>query len=232
MLIKKPQPNGDYSGSEMGQFWDDFIRTFVSPSDTLAQWIMAIFTIAVVFLVWRTLIATQAMVRDTRAIGQNQLRPWVLPVRPNLQITTNTTIEGGVVVPHAQLVSVIWMNNGQSPAIYSNAFIDISIVPMGEGYDGDVFKEESGDNLIASQQRLSTNTKMVPNALFAAFQNCEAELIIFSRVDYAHALDVEKRSFTEITYRVRRDGTKSNPDTKVEEPNYDISVECSRISEA
>ena len=41
------QPTSDDSGansSEIGGFWDQLIGTFVSPSDTLAQWVMAIFT--------------------------------------------------------------------------------------------------------------------------------------------------------------------------------------------
>lgn len=69
------------SGNEIGAEWNRFIGTFVSPSDTLAQWIMAIFTIAAVILVWRTLFATQEMVRDTkqmaidtREIGEAQTR--------------------------------------------------------------------------------------------------------------------------------------------------------------
>lgn len=32
--------------SEIGNYWDGLIGTFISPSDTLAQWVMAFFTIA------------------------------------------------------------------------------------------------------------------------------------------------------------------------------------------
>jgi len=76
--------DSDEGYSQIGQGWDWLIGTFVSPSDTLAQWIMAVFTIAVVILVWRTLVATQQMASDTRImaidarrIGEVQTRAYV-----------------------------------------------------------------------------------------------------------------------------------------------------------
>jgi hypothetical protein len=66
-----PHAYGDDSRSEVGKIWDWLIGTFISPSDTLAQWIMAVFTIAAVLLVWRTLKATQEMVSDTRVRGHS-----------------------------------------------------------------------------------------------------------------------------------------------------------------
>ena len=45
------------------------------------QWIMAFFTIAVVLLVWRTLIATQDMARDARDFGSAQVKASVDAVR-------------------------------------------------------------------------------------------------------------------------------------------------------
>ena len=53
------------SNTAIGNLWDRLIGTFVSPSDTLAQWIMAISTIAVALLVWRTLVATQEIAKET-----------------------------------------------------------------------------------------------------------------------------------------------------------------------
>jgi hypothetical protein len=69
--------NSNENSSEIGKLWDRVLGVFVSPSDTLAQWIMAVFTIAVVFLVWRTLVATQEMARDTRHIGEAQTRAYL-----------------------------------------------------------------------------------------------------------------------------------------------------------
>jgi len=81
---QETKTNNEGYNTEIGNLWDGFIGTFVSPSDTLAQWIMATFTIAVVVLVWRTLIATQimaaqtqAMARDTREIGEAQVRAYI-----------------------------------------------------------------------------------------------------------------------------------------------------------
>ena len=47
-------------------WWWRWTGDLVSSGDTLANWIMAIFTILVTFLVWRTLIATQKIATDTR----------------------------------------------------------------------------------------------------------------------------------------------------------------------
>lgn len=75
----------DYS--EIGRYWDGFLGTFVSPSDTLAQWIMALFTIAATIVLIFTLVAankTNAAAVDASkaAIEANQImksenRPWL-----------------------------------------------------------------------------------------------------------------------------------------------------------
>jgi hypothetical protein len=68
------------NSSEIGKLWDRVIETFVSPSDTLAQWIMAVFSVIVVILVWKTFFATQDMARDTREIGGAQVRAYPMEV--------------------------------------------------------------------------------------------------------------------------------------------------------
>jgi len=55
--------------------WWRWTGSLVTSSDTLAQWIMMAFTVGAVFLVWRTLIATQDMARDTRELGIAQSSP-------------------------------------------------------------------------------------------------------------------------------------------------------------
>ncbi|MBW4962819.1 hypothetical protein [Sulfitobacter sp. CW3] len=47
------QNDSDYS--QIGTYWDGLIGTFISPSDTLAQWIMAAFTIAATIVLVFTL---------------------------------------------------------------------------------------------------------------------------------------------------------------------------------
>lgn len=79
------QNDPDYS--EVGTYWDGMIGTFVSPSDTLAQWIMAAFTIAATVVLVFTLRsanktnaaaidAAQAAI-DANKILRNEQRPWV-----------------------------------------------------------------------------------------------------------------------------------------------------------
>lgn len=87
-----PQNNSNANGNEVGSLWDRFIGTFVSPSDTLAQWIMAIFTIAVVVLVYRTLVTTQKMAADTREIGEAQVMAHLVPISISAGLTTFNSV--------------------------------------------------------------------------------------------------------------------------------------------
>lgn len=73
------QNNSDVAGS-----WDWFFTTFINPTDTIAQWAMAILSLAAVYLLRetlkasrKTLKATQKMAGDTREIGEAQVRAYV-----------------------------------------------------------------------------------------------------------------------------------------------------------
>ncbi len=105
-----PQTNDQPAHSQIGGYWDGFIRTFVSPSDTLAQWIMAAFTVAVVYLVWKTLVTTQDMARDTQRIGEAQVRAYLSITEVRAVVVENT--------PDilAFEIEVSIRNSGQSPA--------------------------------------------------------------------------------------------------------------------
>lgn len=79
--------NNGENYSQVGKFWDWLLRTFVSPSDTLAQWIMAVFTIAATVVLVFTLRSANktnlAAVEASKAANKaNQImraeqRPWV-----------------------------------------------------------------------------------------------------------------------------------------------------------
>lgn len=100
--------NGDADGGDIGGYWDRLIGTFISPSDTLAQWIMAVFTIAAVILVWRTLVATQSIATDTREIGQIQVRAYISIESVAIKPTRNS--DGKI------QADMVLKNFGQSPA--------------------------------------------------------------------------------------------------------------------
>ncbi|MFA8385678.1 MAG: hypothetical protein ACEPO2_08640, partial [Pelagibaca sp.] len=81
-IAQKPehtQNDQDVMGS-----WDWFFTTIVNPQDTIAQWGMAILSLAAVFLLWetlkasrQTLAATQKMAVDSREIGEAQARAYL-----------------------------------------------------------------------------------------------------------------------------------------------------------
>ncbi len=73
--------------SQIGAFWDGLIGTFVSPSDTLAQWVMAFFTICATIVLIFTLRSANktnsaAVKASNAALEANQImrdeqRPWI-----------------------------------------------------------------------------------------------------------------------------------------------------------
>lgn len=73
--------------SQIGTYWDSLIGTFISPSDTLAQWIMATFTIAATIVLVFTLRSANktnaaAIKASSAALEANQImrdeqRPWI-----------------------------------------------------------------------------------------------------------------------------------------------------------
>lgn len=93
------------------------VENFVSPQDTLAQWLMTLFSMLAVgvsgyavYLVRQTYGATVAMAKDTRRIGEAQVRAYL-------------SIEEAAVIPRAIGQDVVswdfhftFKNSGQSPA--------------------------------------------------------------------------------------------------------------------
>lgn len=104
-----------YENADEPEWWY-WSRRLVAAEDTLAQWIMALFTIGAVILVWRTLVATQKMVietnrmaNDARRIGEAQVRAY-LSVKDFIVEAAPTTND------MYWLVDVTIANSGQSPA--------------------------------------------------------------------------------------------------------------------
>lgn len=122
----------DYS--EVGRYWDGLFGTFVSPSDTLAQWIMALFTIAatgVLILTLRSANRTNkaAVSASEAALKANEImraeqRPWV---KIELALIDHVTFDG-----EAVRVAVRWKitNIGSYPADTINVHIEGSPFPF------------------------------------------------------------------------------------------------------
>lgn len=76
--------NGNSEAHPTIQFWDWLINTFITPSDSIAQWAMAALSLAAVFLLWWTLQASRAtlkvsqdMANETTRIGEAQVKPYL-----------------------------------------------------------------------------------------------------------------------------------------------------------
>ena len=127
--------------------WDGSI---VSASDTLAQWIMAFFTIAVVLLVWRTLIATQDMARDTRDIGQKQARAYLHAKFLDVKISEFNASDGSNIRFTAKIMII---NSGSTPASQVEIFYDIL-----EGKEAGVVEI----NLLLHGQKMEQRASFIP----------------------------------------------------------------------
>ena len=88
--------------------WWNHDGTLVTSKDTLASWLTAIFSFVAAIFLWLTLLATQEMAKDTRRIGEAQVKAY-LTIR---SVTLEVEHEGEL--QNRLLVEVV--NSGMSPA--------------------------------------------------------------------------------------------------------------------
>jgi len=132
-----------YEGQDFpSSWWWDWTGRLVTSDDTFAQWIMSFFTIAAVLLVWRTLVATQEMVRDTkkmaldtREIGEAQVRAYCSVSNASCRVSDSSA-----------KISFTITNSGQSPALAVLAAYDCWAVPVqGRKLSVDIRQRASSD---------------------------------------------------------------------------------------
>ncbi len=99
-------------------WWWDWTGSLVTSDDTLAQWIMAFFTIAVTLLVWRTLVATQVMASQTQKMLTTESRAIELEYRPIITIddVVFDDFGGAATGSIRHLARIKFQNKGRTPA--------------------------------------------------------------------------------------------------------------------
>tara|TARA_R110002110_G_scaffold12021_6_gene57262 strand:- start:98 stop:904 length:807 start_codon:yes stop_codon:yes gene_type:complete len=107
-----------YEGKDFpSSWWWRWTGDLVSSSDTLAQWIMAFFTIAVTLLVWRTLVATQDMASQTREVMATESRSIELEYRPIITVDRLEINDWGAQPGHIRhMARFVIVNHGKTPA--------------------------------------------------------------------------------------------------------------------
>lgn len=105
-------PSNDQHNQYVVGSWDWFVSTFIIPDDTIAQWGMAVLSLAAVYLLWetlkasrQTLKATREMAQETREVGEAQATSYI--VVDKARISSNKIVV---------FTSFIVRNIGQSPA--------------------------------------------------------------------------------------------------------------------
>jgi hypothetical protein len=178
---KPSTENSSGERSEVGGFWDNLIETFISPSDTLAQWIMASFTIAVVLLVWRTLIATQDIARDTSRIGEAQVRAYLSAV--NVQVGHDR--QNGHICFRCDI-----FNSGQSPAFDSYALVKITLF-INEGTIDYLISHEIGNIRVGSNTGtyIGHMAKTLSTEDFESSEACHVQILVKARDVFKKNID-------------------------------------------
>ena len=103
--------NEKYEASPSDNRWWLIPRVLVV-EDTLAQWVMAGFTIIAAYLLWRTFRATQSMATETTRIGEAQVRAYLTIKGAVLKLLDGPPPIGG----KHWILMVTLQNSGQSPA--------------------------------------------------------------------------------------------------------------------
>lgn len=93
----------------------------VTSKDTLANWLVAIFSFIAAIFLWLTLRATQDMAQDTRRIGELQARAYL-----DVKLTQ---VQAGQVGKSFWIFRVSLSNTGQSPA--SQIYVQVSVPEWG-----------------------------------------------------------------------------------------------------
>ena len=146
-------------------------------------------------------------------------------------ISENTRLGSGEILKNAQLFRITWRNSGQSPAISASAVINIKIVPSGAEFEEFESEHVMGNSTIPAGGTFHTAHSIVPPIQFSAFQFGAADATVFSRLDYSHGLSPTNSSYSDITFRIRRDGVIKNEDNGKESPRDDAQVEKSKIGD-
>jgi len=104
--------------------WDRFITTFINPYDTIAQWSMTVLSAIAVYLLWKTLTASQQtldttreMMQDARKIGQAQVRAYL-----SIKIAKAFIDEKDGIVFEIEV-----QNTGNSPARGVHAIVSVFV---------------------------------------------------------------------------------------------------------
>ncbi len=101
--------------------WWKHDGAIVTTKDTLANWLVAIFSFIAALFLWLTLRATQDMAKDTRRIGESQVRAYL-----DVKLAQ---VQAGQIGKSFWIFRVSLSNTGQSPA--SQIYVQVKVAEWG-----------------------------------------------------------------------------------------------------
>lgn len=208
-IESKTSTGQDTQYSEVGRYWDGLLGTFVSPSDTLAQWVMAFFTIAATGVLLLTLKSAnktnQAAIRAAEAaasaneIMRQEQRPWVLP--SDFKFSLEQASLAGAKPERALFLRVFYRNFGASPAFVRGAYADRAYLPQNSTPALDNFEFRPATLILPTGQ--DRNVTIGPLFGEKIDQILQGELAIYLRVRLEYKVsDSGLLAETEFAYQV------------------------------
>lgn len=217
------QPDENPQSHPIVTYWDWLVGTFIAPSDSVAQWAMALLSLAAVVLLWwtlkasrQTLNSTRQMARDTREIGEAQVRAYLSIEKITYFIDERRHLG----------VSVAAKNFGQSPATKAQAVVkvngftrlpegatldrgihkDVIVVDFGEIAAGDTCQSDSMVWMNSIVQEAFLREDYEPMWLF---QICVFGLDVFGKEVSAHATFTDRGHTITSRHRVLDRGNRA-----------------------
>lgn len=168
-----------------------------------AAWATVAFTGFGAFLIWRTLLATQDTVIETRRIGERQVRAYVHLVRVELEHADDE---------YAPAVNVIYKNFGQSPARHVINNLNLSFNLLGPpSFKEKVPKEIERGTDLGPGQETTTTTHISFNSITGLREGLAKRavtLFVFGRITYLDAFGEHRETRYRLQLHVNPEGVK------------------------
>lgn len=117
-----------------GGYWWGVTKSLVSSEDTLAQWLMMVASLLAVgisglavYWVKRTFEITRDMAKDTREMGQMQVRAYLSSTTIDSMLGWNAESK-----LHSIRLTPVILNTGQSPALITGLYSAHQFIPFGQ----------------------------------------------------------------------------------------------------
>lgn len=207
--------------------WWYWVARFLSAEDTLAQWIMAFFTVGMtvltgvaLYFIRATTIFTSKTLDEaksatkaanetilvTRQVGQAQTRAYVafetMRTEPHYDITGKHIIKWGF--------SAVWKNHGSTPAVNVKTTSACTTEELPQGFSPTIHETAEFSFISPNQENMGQSWVWEIDKL-VKLQQANKEIIFWGRVEYDDVVDTKKRHFNDFCRKMHIIGNLTQP---------------------